>query len=313
MSSQQLKVTPQEIVLKAFKDSSDHIGQQPYCTEENWTSVSPSKLCPSMQVGEGLFTNVYRTEFRGSPVAVKKFKCAVEVWDVETAEKVTDWCQLSSEARSLRSELLVRCWGFAHTPDNMPCIIEELMDMTLLDRFCSDDTERDFFGYLETVVDGLMFLHTDVKVVHGDLTPLNVLWKDGRVKIANAGVPQWTTGPDLEHPVTRLLDTAVYRPPEALLDAHPQFSKEWDVFSLAVMAIALLTRLLPCTRARQTRVQLFCRAAVPETIRRNGDLARLEDHPLRPIIEQCLHLEPGQRPCVSRFQEAVQNQRKMHA
>ena len=80
-----------------------------------------------------------------------------------------------------------------------------------------------------------------------------------------------------------------YIPPEALAPiAH--YNDKIDIFSLSVLMLEIATQHPPsCGLSGIGRI--------PEIDRRGNDLSFLpEDHPLKPIILQCLRDDPGERP-----------------
>ena len=81
----------------------------------------------------------------------------------------------------------------------------------------------------------------------------------------------------------------MYLPPEALVrNAH--YNEKIDIFSFGVLMLEIATQCPPSGK-------LSGIGKVPEIDRRAEDLSLLpEDHPLKPIILQCLRDDPGERP-----------------
>ena len=78
-------------------------------------------------------------------------------------------------------------------------------------------------------------------------------------------------------------------PPESLVkNAH--YNEKIVVFSLGVLMLEIATQQLSLCEPPEI-------GTVPEINRRAKDLSLLpEDHPLKPIILQCLRDDPGERP-----------------
>ena len=81
-----------------------------------------------------------------------------------------------------------------------------------------------------------------------------------------------------------------YMPPEALVGNDIRYNEKSDVFSLGVLMLDIATQYLSLPGISGI-------GRVPEIDRRAQDLSHLpEDHPLKPIILQCLRDDPGERP-----------------
>jgi hypothetical protein len=92
---------------------------------------------------------------------------------------------------------------------------------------------------LDQVLDGLAYAH-ERGVIHRDIKPENILvWRDGRVKIADFGVSKL-----MDRPVTHttVTGTPSYRAPEQAY-GRPAFAS--DVFAAALVFYEMVTRTLP--------------------------------------------------------------------
>ena len=91
---------------------------------------------------------------------------------------------------------------------------------------------------------------------------------------------------------TRTPGTVLYMPPEVLVD-KPHFTDKGDIFSLGVLMLQVATQNPPSCGLVIVKGQ-------PEVERRAADLARLPaNHPLKPLILQCLQDDPAKRPSCS--------------
>ena len=80
-----------------------------------------------------------------------------------------------------------------------------------------------------------------------------------------------------------------YMPPEAVV-MEPHYNEKVDVFSMGVLILEIATQ-------HFATIALSDIGQVPEIDHRAEHLSLLpEDHPLKPIILQCLRDDPGERP-----------------
>ncbi len=118
-------------------------------------------------------------------------------------------------------------------------MISELGERTLLDAFTRPRSVRYAIHVLEQVLEGLACAHAS-GVIHRDVKPENILiWRDGRVKIADFGVSRL-----IDQPVTHTTATGTpsYRAPEQAY-GRPTFAS--DVFAVALVFYEMVTRTLP--------------------------------------------------------------------
>ena len=141
------------------------------------------------------------------------------------------------------------------------------------------------------IVTGLQYLHQhDPQILHRDLTAKNVLMdKDGTTaKISDFGQAKYRPT-SVEYLTSRQPGTVLYVPPEALVES-PYFTDKGDIFSFGVLMLQVTTQQLPSCG-------FVMREGQPEVERRRADLAKIPtNHPLRPLILQCLQDNPAKRP-----------------
>ena len=180
-------------------------------------------------------------------------------------------------------------------------LVMELMDQTL-EQFLQDNrgtlSLEKQIDICPQIVSGLLFLHQhDPQILHRDLTAKNVLTnKDGSiVKISDFGQAKFRPS-SVIYLSTKAPGCLLYMPPECLVDtdqktgAKSRFTDKGDVFSLGVLLLQITTQEPPS-------VGFMLREGQPEVERRAADLAALPfDHPLRPVILQCLLDDPAERP-----------------
>ena len=167
-----------------------------------------------------------------------------------------------------------------------PILVMEQMERNLTQFL--EEAEHDIPIHLQVslcldVTFALAYLHSQ-QIVHGHLTSNNVLLVGSTAKVADFGT-------------SKLLDTqlsvmqpAFYSPPEARV-SHPEFSDKFDVFSLGVLVVQIVTREVPTPTPQQ---QL---ASLSEVDRRQQHIQKIAStHPLREIALQCLKDTAMQRP-----------------
>lgn len=125
---------------------------------------------PKVLLGEGAFGKVYKAEYLGMPVAVKRFapNCA----DVTTADTLENELQILAAVGVHQN--VVTCYGGCLRP---PCvfIVEEQMDKSLYDLVHSCDWSpkplpiRRILNLGQDIVAGIYHLHP--QIVHRDLKP----------------------------------------------------------------------------------------------------------------------------------------------
>ena len=261
---------------------------------------SEDTLTVSDRIGKGGYGEVFRGTLGSRPVAVKK------IYDIlvdaarenrqaleHIIEEFRRECDLLKAAKHPN---VVEFIGVFHQGEGeeSALLVMELMEQTL-EQFLQDNRgtlsrEKQIAICLQVVL-GLLFLHQhDPQILHRDLTAKNVLMnKEGSVaKISDFGQAKFRPT-SVQYLTTRQPGTILYMPPEALVD-KPRFTDKGDVFSLGVLMLQVATQEAPSCG-------LVIREGQPEVERRAADLSRLPaDHPLRPLILQCLQDDPAKRP-----------------
>ncbi len=152
------------------------------------------------------------------------------------------------------------------------------------------------------IATGLQYLHQqDPQILHRDLTAKNVLMdKDGdTAKISDFGQAKYRPT-SVQYLTSRQPGTVLYMPPEALVES-PYFTDKGDVFSLGVVMLQVATQELPSCG-------FVMREGQPEVDRRRADLAKIPtNHPLRPLILQCLQDNPAKRPSCTEVWKKLSN------
>ena len=264
---------------------------------------SADALIVADRIGKGGYGEVFRGTLGSRPVAVKK------IYDIlmEAARESKDTFQRIIEEFRRECDILkaakhpnvVEFIGVFNQGEGeeKTLLVMELMEQTL-EQFLRDNrgtlSRKKQIAICLQVVSGLLFLHQhDPQILHRDLTAKNVLMnKDGCIaKISDFGQAKFRPT-NVQYLTTRQPGTVLYMPPEALVD-KPRFTDKGDMFSLGVLMLQVTTQEPPSCG-------LVIREGQPEVERRAADLSRLPaDHPLRPLILQCLQDNPAKRPSCS--------------
>lgn len=276
------------------------------------------------ELGRGSDATVFPGRWQGAAVAVKVLHESLVAPDVDPASRATLQRNFSEECKrlhGLRHPNVVQFFG-ACTHSGRPAMVTERIDSTLRSRYqrSPELTAFDEVRILSETASALAYIHSH-DLVHRDLTTRNVLvTTDGRVKVADVGVarqmPESISGASAEAALTRAPGALLYMSPEAVSTTDDDdtviYDQQMDVFSFGVLAAEVIARRDPSKDLLVTdRFQgpADCRHLVPEVERRRKDLEAVgQSHPLYPLIVQCLHNDPEQRPtsCVIRDRLAEQ-------
>ena len=263
--------------------------------ENNQTSYQLPQAPPSLEIsdtelGRGAYGVVYRGTFEGHPVAVKSVHD-----EIARGKPLQDFLQ---ECQLMNSQLLdhpniVKCRGAFLDKANKPILVMELLDQNLRDYL---DQHRDDVPYERqieiclAITAALEHLHRR-ELVHRDANDKNVLvTADGRIKVSDFGqFSKLSYSAEYMHTVAP--GNILYMPPEAMDgDAESRYNKKIDVFSVGVLMLQIATQSQPTSGLMKIGSQ-------EERERRKNDLKKLADnHPLKPLIINCLKNDYHQRP-----------------
>ncbi|XP_014832257.1 PREDICTED: serine/threonine-protein kinase mos-like [Poecilia mexicana] len=224
-----------------------------------WSSVIYWDQLRSVEVvGSGGFGSVYKAEYLGETVALKKVKKSAKN---KLASRQSFWAELN--AAHLHHKNVVRiiaastCVLADLEEEAIGAIVMEFVGSRNLQQIIyesSEDLGEDrWLKYSTDIVKGLSFLHSH-SVVHLDIKPANVLVSRGEVcKIADFGCSLKldrdcevsAVSPQVSHGC----GTYSHRAPELL--KGEQVSPKADIYSLGITMWQLLTREPPYTGDRQ--------------------------------------------------------------
>uniref|UniRef100_A0A3Q3WF41 non-specific serine/threonine protein kinase n=1 Tax=Mola mola TaxID=94237 RepID=A0A3Q3WF41_MOLML len=225
-----------------------------------WSSVIRWKELRSIQpVGSGGFGSVYKAEYFGETVALKKVKKCTKN---RLASRQSFWAELN--AAHLRHANIVRVIAATTCvpaefgdESSIGTVLMEFVGSRNLQQIIDDQSEAlgadRRLGYSADIAHGLHFLHSHL-IVHLDIKPANVLVSsEDRCKIADfgssvkleRGCEMSALSPRLSH----VGGTYTHRPPELL--KGEEVTPKADIFSFGITLWQLITREQPYTGDRQ--------------------------------------------------------------
>eukprot|EP00051_Salpingoeca_urceolata_P010285 m.125262 g.125262 ORF g.125262 m.125262 type:complete len:1355 (-) comp16649_c0_seq1:659-4723(-) len=229
--------------------------------ERSW-QIRQDEIDYKRHVGSGGFGEVWLAEYMDRPVAVKRLKESVQLWDDLAVEEFQAECKLM---RSLRHRNIVFFYGAGLT-DGVPFLVIEWLPLGNLTTILESDLELSSarkLGFVHDVASGMAFLHASNKI-HRDLKTDNLLVSDTWVtKIADFGTARicgvlkqrtasmrgkamkWDIGP-----LTTGVGTLCWTAPEVLSDGASvsHYNVAADVYSFAIIMWQVAMRLLPFTQ-----------------------------------------------------------------
>ena len=256
----------------------------------------PKGLVIEGEIDRGAYCTVHRGTLDGKPVAVKKLHgLPLEVASQKPSDVIDmkrRFIQTHNLLSSDHSGIVDIIGVYYDEQTGMPMLVMELMGGNLLQYL------KEVKGHLSVaeqctmcrdIASALVYLHQqDPPIAYCALTSRNILISfDGQVKLgACSQARQKPPGGYFDEPQP---GTFMYMPPEALRRGA-RYDEKIDVFSLGVVMIEIATQHPPPIEFKNIGV-------VKEIERRQSDLFKIpEDHPLKPIILQCLQDNPVDRP-----------------
>ena len=240
-----------------------------------------------------------------------RMECAIKVLrHVGAEEKPRPYKKLSAECDHLRKLVhpnVVRFLGmYYHDQQQLPMMVMELMDESLTTYIEKSDIRINTkLSLLHDVATGLHFLHTrSVPVVHGDLSPNNILLKF----IGNGGTL----------PIGKIADLGlakfIYNKPRSIeflapeaFPEKPKYDTPIDVFSFGGVIVFTINEEWPTPvnpeKQPTTKISKFeCRQKYLNMM--ETKVPALTE--LMPLIEACLSNEPARRPSVAVILEKIE-------
>ena len=255
------------------------------------------------EIGRGIYGRVHRGTLDGKPVAVKRMsRFLLKAGSLEPLNMTDMKRRLIQERNLLSSDhpgIINIIGAYYDKQTGEPMLVMELMKENLgqyLAEVKGHLSVAEQCTMCRDIASALVYLHQqDPPIAYCNLTSANILISfDGQVKLGACGeAQQKPPGGNLDSICTGTLtyilpESPMYMPPESLRDgAH--YDEKIDVFSLGVVMTEIATQHPPIFKMKDIGVK--------EIETRQSDLSKIPmDHPLKPIILQCLQDNPADRP-----------------
>ena len=253
-----------------------------------------AKLTIGGEIGRGSTCKVFEGELNGKPVAVKRIhSILLEVEEAEGIRRLTHaMFQSALLLKQLSHPHIVKFMEFFESEDGDHTLVMERLDCNLesyLERHAGKLSRERQIDFCLQIADAVHYLHSQQPpVVYHDLAGRKVLLSgDGILKLCLC--LQAARLPSCGYFDNSQPGMLVYMPPEALT-RDARYNEKIDIFSLGVVMLQMETQRFPSLNPSR-------RGIVPQIECRAEDLSLLPgDHPLKPIILQCLRDDPGERP-----------------
>ncbi|KAJ0022701.1 hypothetical protein NQD34_014835 [Periophthalmus magnuspinnatus] len=268
-----------------------------------WSSaILWSELRTVGPVGSGGFGSVFRAEYLGQSVALKRVNRSTKN---RLASRHSFWAELN--AAHLRHRNIARVLAASTCVPAEPEYEGSLGGVLM--ELCVSDLQQIIYGtdpleenrclrYAEDVTHGLRFLHAH-GVLHLDIKPANLLLsQDDVVKIADfgcslkleSGSEATAVSPQLSH----VGGTFTHRAPE-LLKGEPVSAKA-DVFSFAITLWQLLTRDQPYVGDRQYVIYAVVAHEMRPQLQGHAVFSGARGQIYSALLKRCWSAQPQSRP-----------------
>ena len=255
-----------------------------------------------MAIGKGAYGRVIKVNVHGTLCAAKEVH-SILVEQVSSREfEVTKQAFLSEcvkASRVLHPNVVQMLGIYYPTPQaKLPWLVMELMETSLkcfLEEHSSEKVPPHVkLSILVDTAQGLEFLHSQ-DIIHRDLSSNNVLLTKHLVaKIADLGMAKVIEQNKMKTQ-TQAPGTLYFMPPETLL-VRPRYGKPVDVFSLACVALHVMSHQWPEPKDLLQEDTMMARTEVQ---RREEYLKFCIQPSLKQLIQSCLYNKPEHRPEIS--------------
>ena len=255
-----------------------------------------------MAIGKGAYGRVIKVHVHGTLCAAKEVH-SILVEQVSSREfEVTKQAFLSEcvkASRILHPNVVQMLGIYYPSPQaKLPWLVMELMETSVkcfLEEHSSEKVPPHIkLSILVDTAQGLEFLHSQ-DIIHRDLSSNNVLLTKYLVaKIADLGMAKVIEQNKMKTQ-TQAPGILYFMPPEALL-VRPRYGKPVDMFSLACVALHLMSHQWPEPKDLLQEDTMMARTEVQ---RREEYLKFCIQPSLKQLIQSCLHNKPEHRPEIS--------------
>ncbi len=234
-------------IRKCFVETgSDEFSSRPSAMEENPAVVTLpeirySEFVLGKRVGYGGFGKVYRAKMQADERLVAVKFMHRRLWD--DARSRLSFLREIEHASRIDHHGVMKYLGWGVSPQGGPYLVAEYIDGQPLASARRDD--RRAVDWLIQVCDAVQSAH-ELGVVHGDLTPQNILvTPDGRVVIADFGLAtsmhRWSDSRE-QRPELRLMGGTIgFAAPEQIASAFGAIGPATDIYAIGGLAFYLLS------------------------------------------------------------------------
>lgn len=172
---------------------------------------------------------------------------------------------------------------------NFLYLVMDLADGTLDDHLIQNSplplSETEVLDVVKSIASALMYMHgQNPPILHRDLKPGNVMRVGKDWKLGDFGIARETNSQGIRR--TTLMGTKEYAPPESYKSIT---SLPWDLWSLGVMIVEMLTGKFPFTNDTEQGLMMEVLQAKPLELSKNLPV------PFDEIVRGCLIKDPQQR------------------
>lgn len=183
---------------------------------------------------------------------------AIKILPFGGSSAVTLYDVVESLRLRVRSPHLVKMWGVWQVSAAETWLVSDLHSGSVSDLFesaLSSDVESVLSFVLRSALQGLHYMHDELKQVHGDLKPSNILIAaDGSILLADYGVYHVLAGAlsgRRSYP-----GASMWPAPELTESSSSAYDKRADIFALGITALELLEGGAAVIRARRSRARM---------------------------------------------------------
>ena len=274
-------------------------------------------------LGEGAYGRVFEVQYAGRSFAAKEihslfFRIARPKELIRLKSNFIRECNIWSTLRHPNIVNLIGVYFVDSDTTGLPIMVMEKMECTLTSLIengaVGDIDLQKKISILHDVSGGLWHLHNlTPPIVHRDLTPSNVLLRQGEAKISDLGVSKAmktdTTTSTSSYILSKVPGTPDFMPPETFED-KPRYGTAVDIFSYAGIVLFTITEEWPTPTARETyNSENQKREIVSEVDRRQKFLNKMAEYhgeKLRPLVMSCLNDKPESRPSIEKVSVEIE-------